>query len=73
MSVKKGDFIKCVKCPDGEFTVGKEYEVKAGAGDVDIFFGGIVGEKAFIVKTDRGSEVYCLLRNCAFGEWRIVK
>lgn len=72
MKLKKGDFVKCIECPYGEFTVGEKYEVKAGAGDADFLFGGIVGDEAFITTTDRGSDAYCLFPACEFGKWEIL-
>ena len=72
MSLKKGDFVKCISCPDGEFTAGQKYEVKAGAGDEDTVCFGYVGVEAFIATADNGEDCYCVFPSCCYGEWEIV-
>lgn len=70
--MKKAQIVKCVECPGGEFTVGKEYEVLAGNGDKDTVVGGTVWRNGMILKTDEGIDAYCVFPEGYFGKWEVV-
>ncbi len=75
--MKKGQIVKCVKCPDGEFTVGQEYEVLGARGDLDIseasgFFTDKIIGRGMNLRTDNGTIVYANFPYDLFGEWELV-
>ncbi len=74
MGPVKGDFVECIRCPDGEFTVGNHYSVIAGPGDAQqaTSSGLPVQDGGFILIDDFGRHSYCLYPECVFGKWEIV-
>lgn len=71
--MKKGDFVKCLSCPDGEFSIGKKYEVLSAPGDECPIFGGEVTEHAMVLNDDSGYLCYCLYPSCCYADWELVK
>ena len=69
----KGDVVVCTACPDGGFTVGKEYTVLACRGDDDTACGGLVSGEGMILQADSGEHTYCCYPECCFGKWRLVQ
>lgn len=77
MELKVGDKVRFVSRRDETcewFTEGKEYPVKAVAGDDDTsWLGGTVCRFGFITIDDDGLDTYCLSNGkCAHGDWELV-
>lgn len=75
--MKKGQIVKCVNCPDGEFTVGQEYEVLGGRGDLDqsdvrSFVTPKIMGSGMNLRADNGTIVYANFPAGLFGEWELV-
>jgi len=71
--MKRGQLVKCIECPGGEFTVGKSYEVLAGEGDDNLSIHGTrVGSAGMCLRNDRGGVSYCLHPSCVYGKWETV-
>lgn len=75
MKFSKG---KCVKFTrhnglNPNLTIDKVYEIVMESRDVDIEFGGYVGENSFMIRDNNQELIYCRTKNCAFGDWELVE
>lgn len=74
--MKKGTIIRCTSIPSHVdwLTVGKEYEVLAGEGDIDLLFGDIIRCDGMNFITDHGEMLYASgITGSLHGEFEIVK
>lgn len=56
-----------------DLTVGREYTVTAGAGDVDCACGGLVGDYGCNIIDDEGAVLYVTFSGTSlWGDWEIV-
>lgn len=71
-AMKKGHIVKCVDTDERYLTIGREYEIRSGQGDPDMFGDYVGSDRSFEIMSDEGKVLFAIYPECAHAKWELV-